>query len=341
MLDSFARRLTDQQLLQTDLRVDDPASLPNLSSERPDPELAPVVVGDYHLPTTSEPLRCCHCKQHTRHWNGFVITNETGQNYLIGSSCGPLHYGVSFTHAKQDFKGEKDRQFQLKQIASILVNAEQLKSSAAAAAASEAVSSVLNKQRELKSASPDMVGRLGQMFENGSMLTEIVQRRDLEQERKRDERLKHNTQESSPIMTWDEVPIGNPQGVGFLSDRFSPSLRAAELIASVDDIVQKFGTGTDEFSTRELRACIKRFSEAFEAMEQTLEAVKEAPKFFGQDNIARMSRWSRRFKHFDLQPVDHGIEIFDHRKGKVVVSKLVLTERQMFSGLTRNPLQDR
>lgn len=80
------RRLTDDQLASTDLRITDPYAVDGYTRDRPDPDLAPEIIGDYdltppggrHANPDGPWTWCCHCQEES-HWLGFVVANATGR----------------------------------------------------------------------------------------------------------------------------------------------------------------------------------------------------------------------------------------------------------------------
>ena len=170
--------LTDEQLSVARLEIDDPLALPRLSSDKPSADLTPAIVGEYHLPEEHPRLWCCHCQGH-RHHNGFVITNKEGFNYLIGSACGPKHYGLSFSFAKRQHKEKVQRKGVLERLNAICANADLVLAAIQEVARSEGLRLTDQKREELRSASDSAFKALATSVRSGSPLHEIVEVRDL------------------------------------------------------------------------------------------------------------------------------------------------------------------
>src|SRR5690348_10142112 len=114
--------LSDAELEAARLEIDDPLSMPNLCMDKPPAELTPEIVGEYHLPESHGLVWCCHCQGH-HHRNGFVVTNATGLHYLLGSKCGPDHYGFEFRFAISNQKAKVRRRGVLDRIKGICATA--------------------------------------------------------------------------------------------------------------------------------------------------------------------------------------------------------------------------
>jgi hypothetical protein len=93
--------LTDEQLLQTELILDDPESVPDLVREVPDGDEEPYVEFKYDLRGSGrDEFSCVH--GHHQHLAGFVM-RKGDKRFMVGWMCGKSIYGEDFDQYTADF----------------------------------------------------------------------------------------------------------------------------------------------------------------------------------------------------------------------------------------------
>jgi len=90
--------LTDEELLAVQWFTSDPLSLPGMQPRVPAQLDDFEVELEYEL-NPGEEVFCDHCPQHQKHRNGFVLRDNHGKRYLLGSTCGPKGYGADYRMA--------------------------------------------------------------------------------------------------------------------------------------------------------------------------------------------------------------------------------------------------
>lgn len=148
--------------------VKDPQSLQGLVKARPDPAEHPQIVGRYNVRPKGGRDRnrngpwlfCCHCQAHT-HWEGYILAAPGGRHFLIGSKCGPLHYGADrFAVARRRFKEIEDRESLQQRGVYMLSLAQKAAYELEALTSSEGLAAVETISELIRRASPDMFTRL-------------------------------------------------------------------------------------------------------------------------------------------------------------------------------------
>jgi len=291
-------QLSDEQLSVARLQIDDPLATHHLCLEKPSADLTPAIVGEYHLSKDHPRLWCCHCQGH-RHHNGFVITNESGSSYLIGSRCGPDHYGLSFSLAEREHKAKVRRKGVLERLNSICANASAVSATIREILHSEALRLVDQKREELRQASDSAFNALSVSVRTESALYEIVQVRDLEAERRRDEQLPPD--KSGPPLYRDErMAIGRVAGVAVLRDTGDCRDHLLALRAAIETVVRLRNQNTNSHPIQTLTKAVRAAEEAWDAAQESIIEAENAPAFFGPENLNRLERWSAENRYYRL-----------------------------------------
>lgn len=120
-------RFSDDYLLQTDLRIQDPEAEQSLLEAVPDNGEVPSIVAWYNVrpeggkrnPDYSDTfVWCAHCRGR-RHWAGYLARYSDGTGILIGNVCGNKQYGVDFDRVENEFISKKNRQTYLRQFVAL------------------------------------------------------------------------------------------------------------------------------------------------------------------------------------------------------------------------------
>lgn len=316
------RRLSDAELATAVLDIEDPLVIENLSRARPDATLQPVIIGEYHRPTSEQAIWCCHC-QANRHWNGFVVENKTGNRYVIGSHCGPKHYELSFASARRQHTDLKQRQGLGRRLADIVRVDAELLDSIARVLQSEGLRRIDQARSAIKKAAGDMFFRLQPMAARGAALTESVRVRDYAAEARRPTSGKGD---ESPIYTFENQRIGPLEGAGLLIEHGDCRDELLALRQAVVEARKAHAGGTDSITTTDLQKIVKRCEEAHSRAEQAIALARRAPSFFSDENLSRLERWSEQFEAFRIQRTDIGFGVVLSRGSPVRIAALEAVE---------------
>ncbi|WP_066775031.1 hypothetical protein [Sphingomonas sp. CCH5-D11] len=299
------RRLTDAELATAVLDIEDPLAIENLSRTRPDASLQPSIIGEYHRPTTEQAIWCCHCQTH-RHWNGFVVENETGNRYVIGSHCGPKHYELSFASARRQHTDLKQRQGLSRRLADILLVDAELLDSITHVLQSEGLRRIDAARAAIKKAAGDMFFRLQPIAVRGATLTESVRVRDYAAEARRPS---SDKRDESPIYSFENRSIGTLEGAGLLIENGDCRDELLALRQALIEARKAHTRGTDSITTTDLQKIVKRCDEAHSRAEHAIALARRAPAFFSNENVSRLERWSEQFDAFRVQRTDVGFDV--------------------------------
>lgn len=302
------RRLTDDQLANARLEIDDPLAIPSLSKDRPSADLTPEIVGEYHLTGDHDAIWCCHCQAH-RHRNGFIVTNATGANHLIGSTCGPKHYGLSFNFARTQHRTLTRRKAILERLRSICAAADTTLTAIAGALASDGLRQIDLKRAEIRKASEQIFTLLSTFIQNGSPLQEMIQVRDLDAERRRDENLPEG-KSGPPIFIQQPRSLGIVAGAGLLRRRDCRDSLLA-LRAAVETVRDMGKAATDNYSLQALTKAVKAAEDAWDDANRAIAEAEAAPRFFSAENLDRLERWSSAYNTFSLRADGSSLVITD------------------------------
>lgn len=319
--------LTDEQLSATRLQIDEPLATPRLSLDKPAADLTPAIVGEYHLSSEHPRLWCCHCQGH-RHHNGFVITNQTGLAYMIGSKCGPDHYGLSFSLARREHKAKVQRKGVLERLAAICAAADAVKATIREILHSDGLRLVDAKREELRRTSESAFSALTVSVRTGSMLYEIVEVRDFEAERRRDEQLPPN--ESGPPIYRDErMPIGHVAGAAVLREKDDCRDHLLSLRAAIEAVVRLRDADTNKHTLQTLTKAVKVAEQAWDAAQESIIEAEGAPAFFSAENLERLDRWTAQNRYYRLTRDGSGLlvknkDTAERRVGPLPPIKLAL-----------------
>ena len=324
----YQRHYTDEQLASVDLKVHDPMAVENLSSAKPDPYLTPEILGEYDITPAggraANPdgpwVWCSHC-QAARHWRGFVITNATNARHLIGSTCGPVHYGVTFAGARNAYTERARRKSLLHQVARYCASAAAMCEASEQLLKGEELKALDRKREELRKAAPDAFLRLATYASNDSELDEQLQVRDFAAEQRRDERV--NSKSKGPAIFKElRRGIGRVQGKALLrtaDDVREWLLRTKNAVLAIERLRD---LGTDELKTKQLADAVRSVDRAIETASARIEECRHAHEFFSEANLLRLERWSASHSGFRLSADGDKLRVADRRAGRSEVEPL-------------------
>jgi hypothetical protein len=291
-------RMSDVELSAARLEIDDPLSLPNLSLDRPSPDLTPEIVGEYHLPSSHDLVWCCHCQSHS-HRNGFAVANSTGHHYLLGSECGPKHYGLSFVFAARDHKQKVKRKGILDRMRAIWASAPAVKATIAEVLHSEGLRLIDQKREELRRASDSAFSALSISVKTEMPLYETVSVRDVAAEQRRDEQLPED-QTGGPIYRSERMSLGRVSGAALLRESGDCRDLLVVLRRQIEAVEAFRKEVTDAYSIPQLMKAVRTAEEAWQAAQDAIDEAQVADAFFSGGNLNRLERWSADNRYFKL-----------------------------------------
>lgn len=285
-----ARRLTDEQLRSHELRITNPGELEGLSTDRPDTEFPPVIMGEYHLGGSQPPVRCCFCVQKTRHRKGFVVQFKPPTLHLIGSTCGPSHLNLQFGAATRSHMELVNRQTYLRRFDFIVSNLARWVDACNAVLFSEELQGIERKGEELKETAGDAYMRLHALAVGGSSLSEEVDVRDFEAERRRDERTADD-EKRPPIYRKEAVAIGVLAGRALLQAGYLRS-RVHAFKKAVNGLAALMRGATDGHATSKLKNEWLSLERLHGEANEAIDAINKAHEFFSATHLHLLARWS-------------------------------------------------
>ena len=290
MKTTTGRRLTDEQLRTAKLVLVDPLTVEGLSNDSPDKDFPPVVLGEYHLPSDKPQLRCSYCRQRAPHRKGFLVEFAPGSIHLVGSVCGPTQLDLQFGHARQSHADLVRRQGYLRRVDLICASAAHWTDSCDGILFSTKLAEIEAKSAELKKTAGDAFARLRATFFAGRQLSEEVDVRDFEAERRRDE-LSSNDDRGGPIFRKESISIGQLRGTGLLQ---GDALRAAihTFKRNIQNLRSIALRNTDNITTKNLVKELLRVENDHVRANEAIRALNDCHRFFDVDHLELLARWS-------------------------------------------------
>ncbi len=181
--------LSDDQLLTTAFRTDDPARLPGIVQILPNTSDMPVVEFAYNTAGAGiGKVRCIHCK-YDNHNRGFVLKFDNGTRMLVGKDCGKKIYGADFDAIEKDFNAARDRADFLKMRLALIAHSSTLKTALANLASHPSIAMFAEARRDFNRAMAGVAASLASaaMTQSGALFVED-RVRDFEAEVKREEK---------------------------------------------------------------------------------------------------------------------------------------------------------
>lgn len=306
--------LSDAELEAARLEIEDPYSMPRICMDKPSSELTPEIVGEYHLPESHDLVWCCHCQGH-HHRNGFVITNSTDKHYLLGSQCGPVHYGLEFKFALNAQKAKVKRRGVLDRLKVICITASSVKATIRELLHSEGLRLIDQKREELRAASDNALSALATSVATGMPLYEIINVRDIAAEQRRDAHLPDD-KIGPPIYREERRSIGHVAGVGMIRERNDCRDHLLGLKGAIERVEALREAITDNFKVSDLLKAVREAEDAWTAAQAAIAEAERAPSFFSAENLNRLERWSGTTRSFQMIGEGSKLIILNRRGGE-------------------------
>lgn len=277
--------LTDEELLQAQLRLDDPYEQKNRIDRLPIGAEVKDILNIYAFKDYPiQKVRCAVCNSR-RHKYGFTVLLSTGELLLVGSSCGVEIAHASWAQFEQRLKGQLDRQYYLRLIERIQsTDASHFRAIRSLERPFDRLSSL---HRRFQKTLPTPYQLFGQRFRAGQPVLEV---RVLRESQVRE--LSSTNGNAAPKYVEDVVFRHRLQGIQFFycSD---PLAEFKTSIASVEAVLA-LSTNTSSLSVNHFR---KRFASARTALKQLsmlIEAYNAITDFFAPSNLVGAAEWLNR-----------------------------------------------
>lgn len=316
-VDESWSRLSDDELRKVQWRIDDPTSLPNLQDRIPDELGTFVIEYEYHLSEEDPQVPCAHCPQHQRHRHGYVLRDDRGRRFLLGSTCGPKAYGSDYHMASGSRDAAMARSKALlrwdglsEQLPSTLVELSFI--------AEDRVSRVLaaSRARLEKNASRivERIRRLKPQEVGGDVLlstTSEVRDRDeeariqatfvkemealtelglpIKEHNRRNQEAKDRLGVGQALFKSLEISHGVAFKVSWLTASSCPVTTLRATISALRALLAK-GQAQD-LATRALSQLGTKAARLLDDADTCVEQISQAPAFFAVDNLRRVSSW--------------------------------------------------
>jgi hypothetical protein len=316
-VDEYWGSLSDQQLLAIQWETHDPLSLPNVQAWIPENIGEFQVELSYDLSRSDPPVPCAHCPQHQPHWHGFVVIDELGRRYLLGSHCGPSAYGSDYRLAS-NARAEAKRRFDaLSRWLALRAELPDLMKALAAAEREPSFGAVRRVRGTFENRAPGMLRALRARHPDSltgqiPLQVETVQRDQAEEERRalafqsairdivdlpnreharRISEIKRQTGYGQEVNRRDLKEFGVLQGHGWLLPAYNPMKEVPGIIARLRGYLAIGATTQDK-----KRSQIEKISRAAEAdldlAGVALLTIQKAGEFFEAQHLTRLSDWA-------------------------------------------------
>lgn len=267
--------------------VKDPQLVSGLVQEKPDPADNPRIVGRYNVrpkggreKNRNGPwLFCAHCQAHT-HWEGYVLAGKDGKHFLIGSKCGPLHYGADrFAIARRKFKEIEDWESLQRRAKYILSLSDQAISELEALISSQGFAAVETVSDQIQQASPDMFARLFSTVLGGEPLRAYTM-------------VRGTKGKMEPALR----SVGRLEGTAVISSHVRTATR--EMVVALEALHQISAAELIAADVSSLLKIIRAVERPASSILDERKTLLKAHEFFGNRNRKRLEQWASPFKRF-------------------------------------------
>jgi hypothetical protein len=316
LLDSgYWKSLSDEQLVATDFRTEDPTLVENIIRDLPLTGERPIVESAYNTKTsTGRKVYCLHCK-HDTHFRGFVLLLPTGQRMLVGKDCGKKIYGADFDRIEKDFSDARQRAQLLSIRASVASGAPSFRAAVRSLKNDPALELFQDVKRAWNQAVPLLARALAEVCTKGGGTLYITDKiRDFAAEERREERqfenaklvgtmtktavrkarengdLPSNGRRPKPL--YREVPklLGTLAGQGFFRADQLPHRNIDELGVRAEQILDQLTDG--RHSTAQLRLIFQNLRHVVEALAAEIGRLNELFEAFELRNLTNIASWA-------------------------------------------------
>jgi hypothetical protein len=279
-------KLSDAELRQRQLEIDDPHDQPNLTDHIPEGVSSVRILNVYRFSKwPTEKAYCSKCEAH-RHRDGFTVELDDGTSAILGSKCGADLWGQSWHEVAAQFDQELERagiiigfSRMLPELKAIIVAFEKWR---------PMVRVVAKNQRQFQSTMPETFRRLRNTAIRADRTLIIHQRvRDFLAESAFERR--YGKSPDDPIFTMLERSLHQLHGCAFFEHTnvevlFDLALQDLEAAVAV-------GMNTAIHSQHKLRMHRAKLRDALERFERVGSALRGLQQFYKSDNLVNVARW--------------------------------------------------
>jgi hypothetical protein len=305
-------KLTDAELRNRQLEIDDPHDQPNLVNHIPE-GVSPVrILNVYRFSKwPAEKAYCSKCEAR-RHRDGFTVELDDGTRAILGSKCGGELWGQSWRDVAAEFDIELERagiilgfSRMLPELKAIIVALEKWRPT---------VRAVAKNQRRFQSVMPETFRRLRNAAVRADHALIVHMRvRDFIAEGTFEHR--YGKTPDSPIYTMHERKVCELGGHAFFEHTngevlFDLALQDLEAAVAV-------GMNTQMHSQHKLRMHRAKLRDAMERLERVAAALRAVRLFYKLDNLLAVARWIERDQSGEEYEVhDHDLALVDVRRDR-------------------------
>lgn len=279
-------RLTDEQLRQRQLEIDDPHGQPNLVTHIPEGVEPVRILNVYSF--SKYPIEKAYCSKcdAKRHRDGFTVELPDGSAALLGSKCGAELWGESWKEVSKRFEEECERAGTIIGFSRILPELQSV--IVALAKWQPTVKLVAKNQRNFQSAMGNAFQQLRNTavrFDQSLVVHEKV--RDFIAEGAFEKQ--YGRPPDEPIYTMHER-IGQRLEGGSFFQHTNLEVLFDLAVKDLDDAVAA-GLNTSIHSQHKLRMHRAKVRDAMERLERVANAVRGLQLFYKSENLVRVARW--------------------------------------------------
>ncbi len=312
----YWKSLTDEQLLETAFRADDPTRLDGVVHEVPTTDQTPFVEFAYDTKTNSgQKVRCVHCR-YPNHYRGFVLRFMDATRILVGKDCGKKLYGADFDLIEKDFDAARDRAYYLRCKRSALAAAPAFRAALASLRSHPAIGQFQATKHSFNRAMPALVPALAQAcLQDGGALYVDGKVRDYEAEARREEQqdilaqrvgsmtktavtkarqdglLRRDGAKPRPIFKLVPKLIGTIAGQAFFrTNQKSPSDRIEQLSARAFHVIDMLPVST--MTTAQLRVVFRDLDQIVGELIAEIDRLGTLDDAFETGNLSRIAEWA-------------------------------------------------
>ena len=310
---TYWSRLSDDELLAADLRIDDPQTLDNLLDAPPETDEVPEIEFEYDTRMTDIGMvRCIHCKKTAKNHNrGFVLRFADGRRMLFGKDCGEKQYGAVFTLAKRDFRSASKRKALLERRLLVLANKARLVSLLEHVEAARCWRVYGDLKRQYNR----------MMFEHVTHFSESAERRDgalfaVQSLRDHEAEAEYEKRTGRAVQLFKNVEseCWRLKGRDFFIVKELPERLVSSLVHRAKGALWKLGD--DAGSDHDLQVFFNGMKNVLGDLREQAERVDALPRAFASEQIEALSNWLQAHSEGNL--VLAGRRLFrSNRQGEV------------------------
>lgn len=309
--------LTDEELLTVQWFTGDPLSLPGMQPRVPANLDDFEVELEYKL-SPGEEVLCGHCPQHQKHRNGFVLRDNHGKRYLLGSTCGPKAYGADYRMASNARAKAHRRYGALVKWRTLRDSLQKEIEAFATEAATETTKAVRRMRAAMERKAPRTLSAIRGVrpwgVQSERRIVIISTARDKAQEEEANARfyraaaalteerlsnkehsqriraLKEDLGFGKEIMTTKEQDLGALTGAEWLIVPQCPAKRLSDATARLRALYA-IGAVTDGRDVRMINSWSHETEKELAAALSAIEAISSAAAFFEPSHLAALAAW--------------------------------------------------